>query len=409
MRTSLPEESVTCVHCGAIGEARHWFCPQDGNLMLGGRAIGDEWVLGSRLGRGGTGAVYLAHHRVDGRAAAVKLLGPRMVEEDAAEAVQRSLRESAGRVRHPNCVEIHDVGRIQGIRGQGSALWWIRMEHVHGRSLEEVSSEGPLTVDLLFSVSEQICAGLHACHEAGVVHRELKPSNVLIEIPTGRVKVADFGIARLVDQPRMTVSNEVLGAPLHVSPEQFQGETVDERSDLFALGVVLYELVTGRHPFVDRPDIPILEVMRRVVSEEPFPFVRGIDAYPAPLEDIVLRLLQKRPCDRFVSAAAVRDALLDRMPVEVRITNRDLGVDVTFWCARGDALGSVRARALAQAHLLPVVRRLLEKAGTRFGWEVKNQRLTDEEPVARACAFVGEVRPVELRLRVHPPDVLLGG
>lgn len=401
--------SVTCEHCGRAGEPGHWFCPHDGHLMLGGRAIGGEWVLGDRLGKGGMGAVYRARHRMNGELAAVKLLGPRVVDNEAAEDVQRFLRESSVRVRHPNCVEIRDIGRIPEIRGAGTALWWIRMEYVEGRSLEDLCAEGPLLLDRLLSLSEQMCAGLHACHEGGIVHRDFKPSNVLVETSTGRPKVADFGIARLSDQPRLTGSNLMLGTPLYMSPEQFRGDPVDARSDLFALGIVLYELMTGRHPFLSRPDASIPEIMWRVTGKEPPPFTPLRDAYPAALEELVLRLLQKNPTDRFESAASVRDALLDMVPVEVRITNRDLGFDVTLPFARGADLASVRARALAEADLLPVASRILENPGTRFGWEVRDQRLTDDDTVAHACDLAGDARPVELHLRVHPPDVLLGG
>lgn len=405
----MDEKTVTCERCGAAGDPSHWYCPHDGNLMLGGRAIGGEWVLGDRLGKGGMGAVYRARHRINGQLAAVKLLGPQVVRDDTAEEVQRFLRESSARVRHPNCVEIHDVGRIQGVRGVGTALWWIRMEYVEGRALEHLSAGAPPSPEHLLSLTEQMCAGLHACHEAGIVHRDFKPSNVLVETSTGRPKVADFGIARLSDQPRMTGSNVTLGTPLYMSPEQFRGDPVDPRSDLFALGIVLYEVMTGRHPFLDRPDMSDFELMARVTGKEPLPLTPQRDAYPPALEEIVLRLLQKNPGDRFESAASVRDALLDMTHVEVRIINRDLGFDVTLQLARGTDLASVRTRALTEADPLPVVRRLLENPRTRFGWEVQDQRLTDNDTVAHACALAGDARHVELHLRVHPPDTLLGG
>lgn len=403
----MDESTVTCMECGATGKPDRWFCPHDGSLMLGGRAIGGEWVLSDRIGKGAMGAVYRARHRLDGRFAAVKLLGPQIIQDETAEDVQRFLRESMVRVRHPNCVEIHDIGRIQNVPDPGTALWWIRMEHVEGRSLEGLSADGPLSLDRVLDLGAQMCAGLQACHEAGIVHRDFKPSNVLIETSTGRAKVADFGIARLLDQPTMTQSKALLGTPLYMSPEQFRGPAVDPRSDLFALGVVLYELLTGRHPFVDKHHASLFEIMSSVPVEEPFPLVPLRDAHPPALGAIVMRLLQKAPSDRFSSAASVREALLDVEPVEVRITNVELGFDVTLACSRSEDLGSIRARGLAEADVFSVTRRILEKPSTKFGWEVGDHRLVDTDTVARACEIVGDARPVRLRLRVHP-DVLLG-
>jgi len=260
----------------------------------------DHYEMLAVIGRGGMGIVLKAFDKKLQRVVAVKVLAPHLAAGDLAR--QRFVREAraAAAVRHDNVVGIHaveDAGRIP----------YLVMEFIDGLSLEDRLREGgPLAVEEILQVGQQIAAGLAAAHQQGLVHRDIKPANILLENNTRRVKITDFGLARAVDDTSLTQSGFVVGTPAYMSPEQASGDPVDHRSDLFSLGTVLYRLCTGGPPF-HAASTP--EMLKRVRDDPPRP-PREVNAdVPAWLETLISRLHAKNPADRFQTAAEVAEAL----------------------------------------------------------------------------------------------------
>jgi eukaryotic-like serine/threonine-protein kinase len=252
------------------------------------------------LGRGGMGVVLKAFEPALRRFVAIKLLGSHL----AANAVhrQRFLREarSAAAVRHEHVVGIHRVD-------DSGALPFLVMEYVPGRTLQQRLDEGPpLELNEIVDLGLQIAAGLAAAHAQGVVHRDIKPANVLLEAGTGRVKIADFGLARAADDTGLTQSGVIAGTPQYMAPEQARGEKVDHRADLFSLGSILYALCTGRAPFQGGAAVAVLY---QVCSESPTPIREINPAIPEWLAALVEKLQAKKPGDRFQTAAEVAELL----------------------------------------------------------------------------------------------------
>jgi len=271
-----------------------------------GTVLADKYRIDGFLTQGGMGAVYRGTHLMLGRPVAIKLIKPELVTSEAV--VERFLREarSASQLSHPNIVTVHDLGRTD------DGTLYIAMELVDGQSLKElVQKTGPLAQDRAIALTKGICAALTLAHRQGIVHRDLKPQNVMIcptadggEIP----KLLDFGIAKTFesDEPALTATGMVLGTPQYMSPEQAQGQTVDARSDLYALGIMLYEMLGGHVPFRDT-SIPALLVKH--MKEPPPPLSRIRAGLPAGLENVVLRCLEKDPAARFANADEVAKAL----------------------------------------------------------------------------------------------------
>ncbi|MBV2151990.1 serine/threonine-protein kinase [Kitasatospora sp. SUK 42] len=263
--------------------------------VLGGRFRLDEW-----LGRGGFGVVWRATDTVLDRQVAVKLL----LAEHAAdrEAVGRFVREAkvAGGLSNPHIVTVHDYGRV--VDGDGENHYLV-MELVRGRALSAVLKDGLPDHGRALTWMGHVCEALDAAHRNGVIHRDIKPENVMVAEHGDRAKVLDFGIARLLSQSTgLTSTGNVVGTVPYLAPECWSGGTVDGRADLYALGVMLYEVSTGRRPF--RADSPY-EYMTKHLHETP-PRVRGKD--PA-LAELVAQLLAKRPEDRPADAAEVLERL----------------------------------------------------------------------------------------------------
>src|SRR5204863_585047 len=231
---------------------------------LVGAVLSGRYRLESKLGSGGMSTVYLATDEVLDRSVAIKLLHREISEEaDQLERFRREAR-SAARLSHPNLVGVIDAGEDDGRP-------YIVFEYIDGRTLKRrIQEEGPLPVDEAVAYGIEIGRGLTAAHARKLVHRDVKPQNVLID-PDGRAKVTDFGIARSLEQKGMTATGRVLGTTDYVSPEQAMGEDVDERSDVYSLGVVLYEMLTGEVPF--RAETQVGVAMKHV--NEPMPDVRA--------------------------------------------------------------------------------------------------------------------------------------
>ncbi len=253
------------------------------------------------LGRGGMGIVMQAYDPDLDREVAIKIIEPYWAGNEVAR--QRFCREAraAAAVTHEHIVTVFQVAE-----DEHSGLPYLVMQLVQGESLEQrLRREGRLPPLVAARIGMQAAAGLAAAHAAGLVHRDIKPANILLEVPHDRVKLTDFGLARAVEDVKLTRSGMVAGSPLYMSPEQARGEEVDFRSDLFSLGAVLYEAISGQPPFAATTP---LAVLRRITDEEPLPLRQAAPDVPPEVAAIVDRLLVKDPAGRFGSAAEVAAA-----------------------------------------------------------------------------------------------------
>jgi serine/threonine-protein kinase len=269
--------------------------------------VDSRYRLLSRIGAGGMAEVWSAEDAVLGRTVALKLLHRRFAEDPAF--VERFRREasSAAGLQHPNVVSVFD-------RGAWDGTYYIAMEHLEGRSLKElVREEGPLPPARAVGIVVQVLRAARFAHRRGIVHRDLKPHNVILD-EEGRAKVTDFGIAR-AGVSDATETGLILGTPQYLSPEQAKGEPVSARSDLYSVGILLYELLTGRVPFDG--DSPVSIALKQV-AEPPVPPSRLNPAVPPALDAVVLRALEKDPAARFPDAdafiAALEHALREPLP-----------------------------------------------------------------------------------------------
>jgi eukaryotic-like serine/threonine-protein kinase len=253
-----------------------------------------------KLGAGGMANVYLAEDQELGRGVAIKILNDRHANDE--QFVERFRREAknAAALSHPNIVSIYD-------RGEAEGTYYIAMEYLDGRTLKElIVQRGPAPVTVSVEYARQVLSALRFAHRHGIVHRDIKPHNVLVDAE-GRVKVTDFGIAR-AGASQMTEAGSIVGTAQYLSPEQARGTDVDQRSDLYSLGVVLYELITGTLPF--NGDTPV-EIAMKHLSTLPEPPSERRPDVPRDLDLIVMRALAKDPDDRYASAEEM-DADLER-------------------------------------------------------------------------------------------------
>jgi serine/threonine protein kinase len=266
-----------------------------------GRLIEDKYRIDSKLGAGGMGAVYRAHRILIGDEVAIKILHPQHVSEpQEAERFRREAQASA-RLKHPNAVSIYDFG----VTSDG--LVYLVMELVEGQSLRQIiKQQGPVTPSAAGEVLNQVCAALDEAHRQQIVHRDLKPDNIIVNpmVSGLRVKVLDFGIAKLRDLTagNLTQTGSVMGTPHYMSPEQCLGEELDSRSDIYSLGIVLYEMLAGVVPF-NSPTSTAVVVQH--VNQSP-PSLRAINLSISPaVEAVVLHALAKKREDRPQTAGAL--------------------------------------------------------------------------------------------------------
>src|SRR5687768_3539984 len=252
-----------------------------------------RYELVRKLARGGMAEVFLARDLLLDRPVALKVLYPELSRDPTF--VERFRREAqaAANLSHPNIVSVYDWGEEDG-------TYFIVMEYVEGRTLAQiVSDEGPLLPDRAADVAIDVAGALGFAHRNGVVHRDVKPGNVLSS-PLGQVKVADFGIARAVStEENLTQAGTVMGTATYFSPEQARGEQVDPRSDVYSLGVVLYELLVGDPPF--KGDSPVAVAYKHVQEQAELPTTRN-PRIPVALEAVTMKALAKNPANRYASA-----------------------------------------------------------------------------------------------------------
>jgi serine/threonine-protein kinase len=260
----------------------------------------EHYEVLAEVGRGGMGIVLKAFDPSLHRVVAIKVLAPQFATSGVAR--QRFLREAkaAAAVTHDHIVTIHAVGEANG-------LPYLVMHYVAGLSLQQrIDKEGPLELKEVLRIGMQTAAGLAAAHAQGIVHRDIKPGNILLEDGVQRVKITDFGLARAMDDASLTQSGFVAGSPQYMAPEQARGEALDHRADLFSLGSVLYTMCTGRPPF---RAANTLAVLRRVSEDMPRPIRETNPEVPDWLAAVVAKLQAKDPAERFQSAGEVVEVL----------------------------------------------------------------------------------------------------
>jgi serine/threonine-protein kinase len=267
--------------------------------------VGGRYELGELLGRGGMAEVRKGHDTRLGRVVAIKRLRTDLASDATFQARFRREAQSAASLNHPAIVAVYDTGEEPAADGSGIAQPYIVMEFVAGRTLRDILREGrKILPERALEITSGVLSALDYSHRAGIIHRDIKPGNVMLT-PSGDVKVMDFGIARAISDASstMTQTAAVVGTAQYLSPEQARGETVDSRSDVYSAGCLLYELLTGRPPFVG--DSPVAVAYQHVREPARPPSDHDTDLPPA-VDAIVMKALAKRLEDRYQSAAAMR-------------------------------------------------------------------------------------------------------
>lgn len=287
------------------------------------------------VGQGGMGIVLHAYDPQLERDVAIKVIDPKLANNEVAR--QRFCREAraAAAVTHDNLVAVHQVDE-----DESSGLPYLVMQLVNGESLEQrLRRVGKLTPMEVARIGMQAAAGLAAAHAGGLIHRDIKPGNILLESPVDRVKLTDFGLARAAEDVKLTRTGFVAGSPLYMSPEQARGDEVDHRADLFSLGSVLYEATTGKPAFDAKTP---LAVLRRVADDTPPLLHTIVPEVPEWLSDIVAKLLAKNPNDRFQNAAEVAEIFAAELARAHALSPLDVPAEVCAGTATRS--GTLRAR-----------------------------------------------------------------
>jgi len=295
---------IQCPECGNVIEDAIANCPSCGCLLAGddeptridklpsfesGAKVADRYEIISEVGKGGFGRVFRAQDLEAKRSVALKVLNPAIMSEEGVHARFLGELKIAKRVAHPNVIRPFDVLELAG-----SCV--IVMEFVEGQSLKQmIRNEGQFDIQKAKTIISQVCLGLDAAHQVGVVHRDIKPQNILITKNLG-VKIVDFGLARHLGGRSISHTGMILGTPDYMSPEQVSGKTVDARSDIYSLGVVMYEMFTGKLPFTGETSVALIMAHLRKPPESP---KRLRPELPPWISYMILKAMAKKPSKRF--------------------------------------------------------------------------------------------------------------
>src|SRR6516165_11184221 len=376
-----------------------------------GRVIAGRYRLEARIGEGGMGVVYRARHVLIDRVVAVKLIRPDLRGETHLRAWMLREARAANRVDHAHIIDIHDIGETD------DGELYLVMEYLVGTPLSNELAKGPLAVARAVDVLEQMGAALSRAHDLGVVHRDLKSDNIVLTTKGGRkdfVKILDFGLAHLAMDPRLAPKGAVFGTPEYMAPEQARGEEATAQSDLYALGVLFFEMLTGQLPFRSDDRETLLEMQRTAVAPRP----RSIkpDVLPAG-EGIVIKLLEKDRRKRFQDAHHLHEELkslqrsLPSTPWETATTGENAAPPpppppqspgVIEWASRAALFSRMVSRAYPLANAPPEVQSAVSQAwdlaarATRLEGEVASHTRKLEAPERRGRALRAEIgRKVE--------------
>ena len=278
-------------------------------VAQGVRLLAGRYELGELIGRGGMADVHVGMDTRLGRRVAVKLLKPSLANDPAFRTRFRREAQDAAKMAHPTIVRIFDAGEesIRESNGAETLVPFIVMEYVDGRLLKDVLADGPLEPAEATRIISQVLTALEYSHRAGVVHRDIKPGNIMLLADGKTVKVTDFGIAHMDEgDNQRTQVGAVIGTPQYMSPEQTRGDKLDGRSDLFSAGVVLYQMVTGERPFKGES---LVAVATRIATEQPPPVTQARPDAPAALRRVIERCLAKPPGQRYQSGEELAEAL----------------------------------------------------------------------------------------------------
>jgi serine/threonine protein kinase len=302
------EQFVECSTCHEKVAASHRFCPTDSTPLFRSQHQPEipNYKIIKLLGSGGMGDVYEAEHVVLKKRVAIKTLKAHLNDSKAFLRFQAEAQATA-RLKHPNIVSVYDCGVSQA--GEP----YMVMDKVEGTTLAQLlETKGAMEVEQGLNIVLQVCQGVRCAHENGILHRDLKPGNVILETEGEKfsARVLDFGIAKILENEgsaaNLTRTGELLGTPAYMSPEQANGEKVDQRSDIYSVGCILYEVLTGQPPFIGKTAI---EVMIKHMNESALPLSQAaLREFPAGLEAIVVRALAKKPADRFASVQEMINA-----------------------------------------------------------------------------------------------------
>jgi serine/threonine-protein kinase len=268
-----------------------------------GDALGDGYVVDRPLGAGGFAVVFLVRDLALKRHLAVKVLSPDVITSHAMLERFRREAETVAQLAHPNIVPVHFIGERDG-------LLWLAMQCIDGGSIaDRLAREGTLPIADVVRIATEVAAALGHAHKRGVIHRDIKPANILVDAESGRSMVTDFGIARTVDSATLTATGIMMGTPAYLSPEQITGESIDHRVDIYALGVMMYEMLTGRMAF--EGSTPSVAMMKRL-GGPPDPVTTVRAEVPASVSHAITKCLASDPAARFQSTAELIAALGDR-------------------------------------------------------------------------------------------------
>jgi serine/threonine protein kinase len=312
---------IACSSCNASNDDAAESCFTCGKTLLitlrQGSLIANRYDVQSQLGKGGMGVVYKAHDRLLDETVAIKVLRPEVARDAEISRRFQSEIKLARKVSHRNVCRIHEYG-------QDGGLSYISMEYLEGVDLRQVLRErGGLPPDEAFRVALQIADGLQAIHEVGIIHRDLKTPNIMRDAK-GTVRLMDFGIAKEWGATTSaTATGLVMGTPEYMSPEQARGEKIDFRSDVYALGIIVYELFTGRVPF--RAETPLATILKHLQEPPPLDGPQA-EALPDAVKDILRRALAKQPFERYANVEEMSDALRAAHRVPARAVAGTIGM-----------------------------------------------------------------------------------